>query len=101
DPWTAGHSLALESERPVVFQQTCLVGHQRSCVLGLRFVWITIGNCALRYAVGRENNWQLFLRDGASPLPSFIQPLSKSANQQGMVVPAFDKIDRKGGVFQS
>src|ERR1039458_2368205 len=88
----ARHSLALKSKAPRA-NLGDLRGHQRRGLARLRLVGIAFGNGALGNAVRREQDRQLRSVLSTSLRPASPQPLGKSCNQQGMIVPLLDKID--------
>src|SRR5215470_15027393 len=100
-PGSAGHSLALESEGPVVCRKTGGLCDQVCGLTGLGLVGIAFRDRALRNAVCREDDGQPYASLTASFVPSFTQPFRERPDEQRMVMPRFDKVEHEGRTIRT
>src|ERR1700694_2219881 len=92
EPWSAGHSLTLEGESPILAIDGRFCSNPRRRFLRLPFVRIAIGNGALRHAVSSKNDCDLLLGFPQSVCQANLQFFGVGFNQQRMIVPGFDEV---------
>ena len=94
-PFSAGHSLALEGESPIPRRPPERWRRPARLSRASDLIGIALGDGAQWHAVGSENHRQPDARLGARLLPASAEPFRKGIDQQRMIVPALDEINRE------